>query len=140
MSIDWTKPLVVAWTDRVATVESPVGRGGAWVRADWKGDGEEIFRWINNAGNSEFGPTKSIANAVTNAPPTPKISPEHIEALAWAIEEADEAIGDEQWHIDFYAERDPNNKHMQKAYAVRKLAAEQRAARLAEIRVYLESL
>ncbi len=133
MSIDWTKPLVVAGTDRVATVvrrddTPPVSY---LVSADWDGDGEE--------GHAYLWPSTT---AVTNAPPTPQLGPEHIEALAEAIESAEEDCQGASWCADFYAKRPEHHDaaRLLGAYTTSKLAAEQRAARLAEIRAYLESL
>lgn len=126
--IDWTKPLVVAGTDRVATL---LGRRGPTyeVLADWVGDGGErsLLLYDNDA-------------VVTNAPPTPQIGPEHIEALAEAIEETAENYK----RLLAFA-RPPRNSFMDHAetaarYRALAEAAEQRAARLAEIRAYLESL
>lgn len=100
MSIDWTKPLVVAGTDRVATViKHNCLKNEYLILADWWGDGGSHRFWYN-----------ANTTAVTNAPHTPKIGPEHIEALA----EAESLL--------MAAEDCPT------------------IARLAEIRAYLESL
>ena len=78
--------------------------------------------------------------AVTNAPPTPKLGPEHIEAL----EEAEAQMLDKSIvHAcvqyasdgDYYTEVALNEQSQATAAICR-----QRAARLAEIRAYLESL
>lgn len=128
MSIDWTKPLVVAGTDRVATVAGynrNVNCHG--VRADWEDDGQAYLLWLFPDGTIE----DSVHCQVTNAPPTPQIGPEHIEALAEAIVDAED-------------EASRAGSEAAKCLAMMGIhhaaAAEQRAARLAEIRAYLESL
>lgn len=133
MSIDWTKPLVVAGTDRAATVvgyNRNVNCHG--VRADWEDDGQAYLLWLFPDGTIE----DSVHCQVTNAPSTPQIGPEHIEALAEAIEEATQDAIDAaalvKWGRD--------NPSYASSIADRAEAAEQRAARLAEIRAYLESL
>ena len=101
--IDWTKPLVVAGTDRVATVVSTdYAECTRTCFADWDGNGEGYLRKLG------FDTPR-----LTNAPPTPKLGPEHIEALAEAI--------------DDYGEWPHPHDEM-------------KIARLAEIRAYLESL
>ena len=131
--IDWTKPLVIAGTDRVATV---VGYNEKIrchaVRADWEDDGQAYLLWLSPDGTIE-----DFAHCqVTNAPPTPQLGPEHIEALVEAIEqEFENAIDAEalgRWGRD--------NPSYRSTHAARAEAARQRAARLAEIRAYLESL
>ena len=133
--IDWTKPLVVAGTDRVATVDGPIGRTGVWVSADWKGNGERRSRWVNEEGRSEFGDVEAVENAVTNAPPTPQIGPEHIEALAeaiaaWTPHPSDIAKVTHLVEVHPYLSK---QEVLARPYT-------ERAVRLAEIRAYLESL
>ena len=120
MTIDWTKPLVVAGTDRVATVVD----AAHCVKADWVDNGASCIRWLPRE-----------TTAVTNAPPTPQIGPEHIEALGEAIEEARGAT---------VMAREMSGLSDNPAWVVQNTelskAAEQRAARLVEIRLYLGSL
>ena len=73
------------------------------------------------------------------APPTPQIGPEHIEALAEAIEDAGSAASSANYRIAFHEDL-PDAASVQARLAARAAAAKQRAARLAEIRAYLESL
>lgn len=128
MTIDWTKPLVVAGTDRVATIsEFHSPRVFHFVEADWENGG--IFgRWLERD-----------TTAIANAPPTPQLGPEHIEALVEAIEKAESAVSSANYRIAFHEDL-PDAATVQKRIAARAKAAEQRAARLAEIRAYLESL
>ena len=126
MSIDWTKPLVVAGTDRVATVvNADYEECTRTCFADWDGTGEGYLRKLG------FDTPR-----LTNAPPTPKIGPEHIDALAEAIGDAEDQAADSKEIASFYG---AGSSYIPKLHA-RAAAAEQRAARLAEIRAYLESL
>lgn len=136
MSIDWTKPLVVAGTDRVATVTgySEEIRCHS-VRADWEGDGQAYLLWLSNDGKLE----DSAHCQVTNAPPTPKLGPEHIEALAEAEKAMSGLISDLNATI-VYCNKGSHSRASADRYAARLKSAEQRATRLAEIRAYLESL
>lgn len=72
------------------------------------------------------------------ATPTPKLGLEHIEALVEAIVEARLAAASAQASISHF-ERNPCSVRLAYHKAL-KPAAEQRAARLVEIRAYLESL
>jgi len=129
MSIDWTKPLVVVGTDRVATVDRH-GVCDRIVRGDWLGDGLPFPVYIESNGKSQTG-----RYAVTNAPPTPKLGPQHIEALAEAIENAEAEVAEMLRKVGW-----SRSAEWKAEYAGYAEAAEQRAARLAEIRAYLESL
>ncbi len=131
--IDWTKPLVVAGTDRPATA-GPFDVGRRSVFADWIGDGRAYSVAILPSGQSGSG-DHAVENAVTNAPPTPKIGPEHIEALVEAIAAMLDKM--KEWETLAYNSDDTNYRAGCRTIAA---AAEQRAARLAEIRAYLESL
>jgi len=132
MTIDWTKPLVVAGTDRVATVKKVFKHTGhRAVEADWEGDGQPYRLFLSSDGLLET----SKRCQVTNAPLTPQIGPEHIEALAEAIEAAEDEVADAREALTYKASR-----AFKAHYAARHAAGEQRAARLAEIRAYLESL
>ena len=148
MSIDWTKPLVVAGTDRAATVERYL-KWSYLVSADWDGDGRCDAVWLpcDTTAVTNAPPTPDTRALVRRcnealgnvALPTPKLGPEHIEALAKAMKDAQDEVTEANWCIDFYAEH-PDPVRYQTMHRVLKLAAEQRAARLAEIRAYLESL
>ena len=137
MSIDWTKPLVVAGTDRVATVsETHPFRGYYYVEADWDGDEIVSGQWVQRD-----------TTAVTNAPPTPKLGPEHIEALAEAIGEAESSAADRLREAAIAENKaagiENSYNHFAKVSAQWAESArpyQQRAARLAEMRAYLESL
>jgi hypothetical protein len=73
------------------------------------------------------------------APPTPQIGPEHIEALADAIEAMAGVIADLSATI-VYCDKGLRSPSLVAHKTATLKAAEQRAARLAEIRAYLESL
>ena len=73
--------------------------------------------------------------AVTNALPTPKLGPEHIEALVEAIGGAEDEVAEMRKTAGWNSSAAWTAEYTRYAEA-----AEQRAARLAEIRAYLESL
>lgn len=117
--IDWTKPLVVAGTDRVATVVSTdYAECTRTCFADWDGNGEGYLRKLG------FDTPR-----LTNAPPTPKIGPEHIEALTEMI------AGPEAW-LDSWAQHVGNCKGGYVCTCGLVLARTE----LSQARAYLESL
>ena len=167
MTIDWTKPLVVAGTDRVATVQNITDFRVLVWSGDWGNGQSGNYSFDAETGKGLVAFDLAVTNAPPtpklgpackmcdgqgykdyegfcmdpcdcDAPPTPRIGPEHIEALVEAIVEARLAAASAQVSIGYY-ERNPCSVRLAYHKAL-KPAAEQRAARLAEIRAYLESM